>query len=55
MDTIADVFAGIHEYGLLGLVRFDSTNGSGQDFGISSRAAIVAFRRGAKTYIRPSS
>ena len=52
---IADVFAGIHQYGLLGLVWFDSTNGSGQDFGIRSPAAIAAFRRGAKTYIRPSS
>ena len=52
---IADVFAGIHQYGLLGLVWFDTTNGSGQDFGIRSPAAIVAFRRGAKTYIRPSS
>jgi Glycosyl hydrolase family 26 len=52
---IADVFAGIHQYGLLGLVWFDSTNGSGQDFGISSPAAIAAFRQGAKTYIKPSS
>ena len=52
---IADVFAGIHQYGLLGLVWFDSTNGSGQDFGIRSPAAIAAFRQGAKTYIRPSS
>jgi Glycosyl hydrolase family 26 len=53
--NIGDVFAGVHEYGLLGLVWFDSTNGSGQDFGIRSPAAIAAFRRGAKTYIRPSS
>ena len=52
---IADVFAGMHKYGLLGLVWFDSTNSSGQDFGISSPAAIAAFRRGAETYIRPSS
>ncbi len=52
---IADVFAGIHEYGLLGLVWFDSTNGSGQDFGIRSPAAIAAFRQAVKTYIRPSS
>jgi mannan endo-1,4-beta-mannosidase len=52
---IADVFAGIHQYGLLGLVWFDSTDSSGQDFGISSPAAIAAFRQGAKTYIKPSS
>ena len=52
---IADVFAGIHQYGLLGFVWFDTTNGSGQDFGIRSPAAIAAFRQGAKTYIRPSS
>ena len=53
--NIADVFAGIHKYGLLGLVWFDSTDGSGRDFGIRSPAAIAAFRQGAKIYIRRSS
>ena len=52
---ITDVFAGIHKYGLLGLVWFDSTDTSGRDFGIKSPAAIAAFRRGAKTYIKASS
>ena len=50
---IADLFAGIHAYGLLGFVWFDSTNSIGQHFGISSPAAIAAFRKGASTYHRP--
>jgi mannan endo-1,4-beta-mannosidase len=52
---IADVFAGIHAYGLLGFVWFDSTNSIGQEFGISSPAAIAAFRKGASTFTRPGS
>lgn len=52
---IADLFAGVRQYGLLGFVWFDSTNSIGQDFGISSPAAIAAFRKGAGTYTRPGS
>jgi mannan endo-1,4-beta-mannosidase len=49
---IADVFAGIHAYGLLGFVWFDSTNSIGQDFSLSSPAALAAFRKGASTFAR---
>jgi mannan endo-1,4-beta-mannosidase len=49
---IADLFAGIHQYGLLGFVWFDSTNSIGQDFGITSPTALAAFRKGASTYTR---
>jgi hypothetical protein len=50
---IADLFAGIHQYGLLGFVYFDSTNSKGQRFGFTSPAAVAAFRKGASTYTRP--
>ncbi len=52
---IADVFAGIHAYGLLGFVWFDATNSVGQDFTVSSSAAAAAFRTGASTFTRPGS
>jgi mannan endo-1,4-beta-mannosidase len=52
---IADVFAGIHAYGLLGFVWFDSTNSINQDFSINSPAAVAAFRKGASTFTRPGS
>jgi mannan endo-1,4-beta-mannosidase len=52
---IADVFGGIRAYGLLGFVWFDSTNSVGQDFSISSPAAVAAFRKGAGTFARPGS
>jgi mannan endo-1,4-beta-mannosidase len=52
---IADVFAGIHQYGLLGFVWFDATNSMHQHFGLSTPAAIAAFSKGASTYKRPSS
>ena len=52
---IADLFTGIRKYGLLGFVWFDSTNSIGQPFGISSPAAIAAFRKGADTFSRPGS
>jgi hypothetical protein len=52
---IADAFAGIHAYGLLGLVWFDSTNMKGQDFSLSGAAAMTAFRDGASTFTRPGS
>ena len=52
---IADLFAGIHQYGLLGFVWFDSTNSIGQQFGINTPAALNAFRKGASSYARPGS
>jgi mannan endo-1,4-beta-mannosidase len=52
---ISDLFAGIHLYGLLGFVWFDSTNSVGEQFGVSSPAAFDAFRKGASTYYRPLS
>ena len=52
---IADVFAGIHAYGLLGFVWFDSTNTKRLDFTVSSPAALAAFRTGASTFTRPGS
>jgi mannan endo-1,4-beta-mannosidase len=51
---IADMFAGIRLYGLLGLVWFD-TDYQGLNFSISSPAALAAFRKGASTYKRPGS
>jgi beta-mannanase len=52
---IADVFAGVHAYGLLGLVWFDATNSDRQDFSISNPAAMTAFRTGASSFTRPGS
>ena len=52
---IADVFAGIRAYGLLGFVWFDSTNSVNQDFSINSPAATAAFGRGANTFTKPGS
>jgi mannan endo-1,4-beta-mannosidase len=52
---IANLFAGIRQYGLLGLVWFDDTNSIGQDFAINSPAAVAAFRTGAGAYHRPGS
>jgi hypothetical protein len=52
---IAGLFAGIHAYGLLGLVWFDSANSSHQDFSINSPDALAAFRNGASTFTRPGS
>ena len=37
---IADVFAGVHAYGLLGFVWFDATNSVGQAFGISGSGGL---------------
>jgi Glycosyl hydrolase family 26 len=50
---IADMFAGIRLYGLLGFVWFDATNYQGLDFSLSSPAALAAFRKGACTYTKP--
>jgi Glycosyl hydrolase family 26 len=52
---IADVFGGIHAYGLLGFVWFNSTNSVGQDFSISTPAALAAFGKGASTFTKPGS
>jgi hypothetical protein len=49
---ITDLFAGIRSYGLLGFVWFDSTSSIGQPFGISTPAAIAAFRKNAIIYDR---
>jgi hypothetical protein len=54
-SKIADVFAGIHAYGLLGFVWFNATDATGQVFGISGSSALDAFRKGAGTYTRPGS
>jgi mannan endo-1,4-beta-mannosidase len=50
---IADIFRGIHAYGLLGLVWFDAKGI--QDWRLNSPAAFAAFRESAKTYGRPAS
>ena len=53
---IANMFAGIHAYGLLGLVYFDATDKQkNEQFGLSSPAAVAAFRKGANTFTRPGS
>ncbi len=50
-EKIADLFAGVRTYGLLGLVWFDDV--TSYDYRITSPAAIAAFRRAAEAYIRP--
>ena len=50
---IADLFAGIHLYSLLGFVWFDSVDKV--DWRLSSPAAIAAFRRSAEMYHRVAS
>jgi mannan endo-1,4-beta-mannosidase len=50
---IANLFAGVHIYGLLGFVWFDSAHIV--DWRISSAAAAAAFRRGAAAYDRSRS
>ena len=52
---IADLFAGVQQYGLLGFVWFNSTTHSGLHFGINGPAALAAFRKGASTYRPPGS
>jgi mannan endo-1,4-beta-mannosidase len=51
---IAELFAGVRLYGLLGFLWFNTTNSINQDFAINSPAAIAAFARGAETYPRPA-
>jgi hypothetical protein len=50
---IADLFAGIHLYRLLGFVWFNSVDKV--DWRLSNPASIAAFRRGAEVYHRSSS
>jgi mannan endo-1,4-beta-mannosidase len=50
---IANLFAGIRDYGLLGFVWFDAENYRHQDFSISDSAALAAFGKGARTFTRP--
>jgi hypothetical protein len=52
---IADMFAGVRLYELLGFVYFDATDYQGVDFSISSAAAVSAFGKGANTFTRPAS
>jgi mannan endo-1,4-beta-mannosidase len=52
---IANLFAGTHQYGLLGFVWFDATNSMRVPFGIDSSDAFAALREGASTYHRPVS
>lgn len=51
--NIPDLFAGMHQYGTLGLVWFDIAQHQGlyhQDWHIEDNpAALTAFRRGAST------
>ncbi len=50
---IANLFAGVHLYGLLGFVWFDTADQV--DWRLTSPAAFAAFRRGAQTYFRLAS
>jgi beta-mannanase len=52
-EKIANLFAGVHLYGLLGFVWFDSY--SKVDWRIGSSEALAAFRRGAQTFFRLAS
>jgi mannan endo-1,4-beta-mannosidase len=49
---IADLFAGVRLYGLLGFVWFDA-KAAAQDWRLTSPAAFAAFRQGARAYYRP--
>jgi mannan endo-1,4-beta-mannosidase len=50
---IADLFAGIHAYGLLGFAWFDAIGK--QDWRLTGPAAAAALRHGAAAYDRPGS
>ena len=50
---VADLFAGIRLYGLLGFVWFNASHV--EDWHLRGSAAIAAFRRAAETYTRPAS
>jgi mannan endo-1,4-beta-mannosidase len=49
---IADLFAGVRLYGLLGFVWFISVHD--KDWRLNGSAAIAAFRQGARTYHNPA-
>ena len=49
---IADLFAGIRLYGLLGFVWFNSVHD--KDWRLNNPAAIAAFRHGARTFHKPA-
>jgi mannan endo-1,4-beta-mannosidase len=51
--NIADLFAVVRAYGLLGFVWFDVNKH--RDWRISSPAAIAAYRQGAQSYGEPAS
>ena len=50
---IANLFAGVHSYGLLGFVWFDARGT--QDWRLTGPAAFATFGRGARTYGGPAS
>jgi hypothetical protein len=50
---LANLFAGIRAYGLLGFVWFDAVGA--HDWRLSSRDALAAYRRGARAYKSPAS
>ena len=50
---IADLFAGVRAYGLLGFVWFD-INKNHRDWRLTGPAATAAYRRGAKAYQGPA-
>jgi hypothetical protein len=56
---IAELFAGVHTFGLLGFVWFDeddmsvSSPGELEDWRLSNPAALAAFRRDAKLWMKP--
>jgi mannan endo-1,4-beta-mannosidase len=49
---IKNLFAGIRTYGLLGFVWYDKDHGA--DYSLTSPAAIMALRAGAKAYTEPA-
>jgi mannan endo-1,4-beta-mannosidase len=52
---IADMFAGVHDFGLLGIVLFDMDGvRQGQGWQINSSAAYAAVRRAVKEYMKPA-
>ena len=56
---IADLFAGIQTYGLLGFIWFDAdsanaTDGVAQDWRLDSHAALASFRGDAKAFMKSS-
>jgi hypothetical protein len=52
---ITDLFSGIQAYGLLGFVWFDANDVSQRlDWRLDDPASLAAFRKDAKTFMRPS-